>query len=163
VTLQRLLGRLLAPAPDPRPAYRRAESVEAALLRDLGDAFEAVAAGRNRLAALRERLLSVAGNDRKIVAAELELLEAQLRSAERQAERLAVVEQRLVARVESVSVQGRVLEARESVAAIHVRVGEALAGISSEIDDFAPDLARAEERAAELEARAAAIDQLLDL
>jgi phage shock protein A len=55
------------------------------------------------------------------------------------------------------------IEARQSAAAIEVRVGEALTGISAEIADLAPELACADRRAEELEARAAAIDELLGL
>jgi phage shock protein A len=185
VTFRRLVRELLAPAPDPRPAHRRAESVEAGLLEDLRDALEVIAAGRSRLATrtagLRDRVIGLEADARQAlaegredearrtlerrhaVAGELELLETQLQAAEREADRLAIVERELSARIEAASMQGRMLEARRSAAAIHVRIGEALAGISTEIDDFAPELARAEQRAEELEARAAALDQLLGL
>jgi phage shock protein A len=82
----------------------------------------------------------------------------QLAEADVESERLRAVERRL----ETFLSRRRVLEARENAAALQVRVGEALAGISDELAALAPDLVEAEERAEELEARAAAIDGLLD-
>lgn len=82
----------------------------------------------------------------------------QLAEADVESERLHAVERRL----EELLSRRRMLEARENAAAVHVRIGEALAGISDELAALGPDLAEAEERAEELEARAAAIDALLD-
>jgi phage shock protein A len=82
----------------------------------------------------------------------------QLAEADVESERLRAVERRL----EALLSRRRVLEARENAAAVQVRVGEALAGISDELAALGPDLVEAEERAEELEARAAAIDGLLD-
>jgi phage shock protein A len=180
MTLRRLLRDFMAPAPDPRASHGRSQ---ASLLQDLRAALAAVTAARNQLAGrttqLHERLRALEAEARKalvdgredlarrtlerrrIAAAELELLERQLDAAEREAERLALTEQRLTLRVETLRAQERMLEARESAAAIEVRVGEALAGISTDVADFAPELTRAEQRAEELEARAAAIDELL--
>jgi phage shock protein A len=185
MTLRRLLHEFLAPAPDPRQSYRRSDCLEVSLMADLSAAIDTITAARNQLAArtakLRERLQRLESEarealvdgredlarrtleQRQIAAGELELLERQLHTAEREAGRLARAEQQLIARVEARRAQERMLEARESAAAIQVRVGEALAGISADIDDVAPELERAEQRTEELEARAAAIDHLLSL
>jgi hypothetical protein len=72
------------------------------------------------------------------------LLEELARTADREAERL----ERFLAR-------RRILEARRASA-------EALAGVSEELWVLGPELARGEEEAEELEARAAALAQLLD-
>jgi len=82
----------------------------------------------------------------------------QLTEADVDSERLHAVEQRL----EAFLSRRRMVEARGNAAALQVRVGEALAGISDELAALGPDLVEAEERAEELEARAAAIDGLLD-
>jgi phage shock protein A len=82
----------------------------------------------------------------------------QLAGADVESERLRAVERRLEAFVS----RRRVLEARENAAALEVRVGEALAGISDELGALGPGLVEAEGRAEKLEARAAAIDRLLD-
>jgi len=82
----------------------------------------------------------------------------QLAESEVESERLRAVERRL----EAILSRRRMLEARQNAAALQVRVGEALAGISDELAALRPDLVEAEERAEALEARAAAIDRLLD-
>lgn len=185
MTLRRLWLAFMHPAPDPRREHHGIDCSEVSLLCEVRAAVQSIAAARAQLATReaqlhehqlqldseartalahgREDLARHTLERRQIVARELELLERQLASAEREAQRLALAEQQLVARIDAHRAQGRMLEARETAAAIQVRVGEALAGISAEIADVAPELARAEQRAEELEARAAAIDELLNL
>jgi phage shock protein A len=98
---------------------------------------------------------------RQLVASELELLQRQLRATNDEVERLALVEQQLATRIEVLTTRERVLEARQGAAAIRVRVGEALAGLSEEASVEGIPVG-AESRANELEARAAALDELLD-
>jgi phage shock protein A len=185
MALGRLLREFMAPAPDPRRTYRHVESLEPELLGNVRAALSTIAASRDQLDArttqIRQRLprfedearqaLAEGRKDvarqvlerRQIAARELELLEKQLRAADLEAERLALVEQRLAARIEAFLARERMVEARQSAAEVQVRVGEALAGISEEIAELGPELARAEDHAEELEARAAAIDRLLDV
>jgi phage shock protein A len=154
------------------------------MLASVRDALAAIAESRDQLAAriveLRERLESLeaearealAGGSRdrargllarrQVVASELELLEEQLRATNDQVERLALVEQQIAARIDLLVTRERLLEAREGAAAIQVRVGEALAGLSEEAGDLSPPPAWGEQRAEELEARAAALDELID-
>jgi phage shock protein A len=180
----RLLRQFTAPAPDPREAYRDAGSLEPELLVRVRTALEGVASSRDRLdtrtTAIRVRLpqldeqarkaLATGRDDvarhalarRRIAEAELASLERQLGRADLELERLGLVEQRLAARIDAFVARGRVLEARQSAAEVQVRVNEALAGISDELAGLGPDFAEVEERTEELEARAAAIDRLLD-
>jgi phage shock protein A len=184
MALRRLLRMFMAPAPDPRHSGR-GEPGDASLLSEVRAALDTLADAQDRLGARtgelqvrldhlesearqalangREDLARRSLEQRHSTASELELLERQLLAADRDAERLARAGQQLTARVEAISAQERMLEARRSAAAIQVQVGEALVGISAEIDDCVPELARAEQRAEELEARAAAIDHLLSL
>ena len=183
--LDRFLREFMAPAADPREIYRDAGGLEPELLGNVRAALESIASSRSqleartsqigqRLAELEEearRALRAGRQDvarhalarRQIAAAELALLERQLHDAGLETERLRVVEQRLAARIEAFLARERMLEARQSAAEAHVRINEALAGISDEIAGLGPDLAHAEEHAEELEARAAAIDRLIDL
>jgi phage shock protein A len=126
----------------------RLESLEA-------EAREALAGGSDDLA---RRILA----RRQIVASELELLQRQLGATNDEVDRLALVEQQLVARVEVLATRERLLEARQDAATIRIRVGEALAGLSDELDVGQDADTGAERRAEELEARAAALDELLD-
>jgi len=182
--LERFLRTFMSPAPDPRQAYRDAGRLEPELLESIRAALDGIASSRRQLATrtaqLRLRLpaledearraLAAGRKDlarrvlerRQITTAELTVVERQLQEADAEAERLALVEQQLSARIESLLARERMLEARQSAAQAQVRVGEALAGISEGIGALDPDLARAEEQAEELEARAAAIDRLLD-
>jgi phage shock protein A len=184
VGLGRFLSEFMAPAPDPRERCRDAASLEPELLGTIRAALANIASSRDELEARtaelgrrlpeledqarcalqdgREDVARLALERRRIAAAELALLDDQLRAAHLEAARLAAVEQQFAARIDAVLARERMLETRQSVAAIQVRVGEALAGISVELAGLAPDLAQAEEHAEALEARAAAIDRMLD-
>jgi len=124
---------------------------------------ELEAKARCALRAGRQDVARHALERRQIAAGELALLNEQLREADLEATRLAAAEQQLAARIDAILARERMIEARQSVAEIQVRVGEALAGISGELAGLAPELAQAEEHAEALEARAAAIDRMLDL
>jgi phage shock protein A len=183
--LGRLLRAFLESAPDPRGTVSEARSLQPELLGGVRDALETVAAARDQLAAraeqLRERLASLEGEAREalaggagdvarrllvrrqLVASELELLQRQLAATSDEAERLGIVEQRLTARIDVLTTRRQLLEARQDAAAIQIRVSEALAGLSDEVGGVDDLPAAAERRAEELEARAAALDELLDL
>jgi phage shock protein A len=182
--LRRLVREFMEPAPDPRRTYRDVESLDRELLVDVRAAVATIAASRFALAARtaetegrlcdlehdakrallagREDAARHALTRRQIAANELVLLQKQLSRAELESERLTSVEQQLNARIEALLARKRMLEARQRVASVQVRAGEALAGISDEIVIVGSDLARSEERAQELEARAAAIAELLE-
>jgi phage shock protein A len=184
MALGQLLRAFLAPAPDPRAAASTAASSRPDALGIVRNAMESVVAARDQLAGragqLRERLegleaeareaLAGGGDDlarrilarRQIVASELELLQRQLRTANDEVARLALVEQQLTARADALATRERLLEARQDAATIRIRVGEALVGLSDEVDVGRDAPEDAERRAEELEARAAALDELLD-
>jgi phage shock protein A len=157
MALRRVLRELLAPAPDPRQACRAgAEHDPERLLGSIRDAYESVAAARAHLEARAAEL-----RERRPESLELELLERQLRAADVQAERLAEVNERLTARLEAFGAREQMLALRQSAARAHVLITEVLAGITDE-PDVAPDLTRAEVEAETMEARADAIEQMLD-
>jgi phage shock protein A len=180
--LGRLVQAILAPAPDPRPMERTGGNLRPQLLGGVRDALERLEESRDQLGTriieLRARLEdleaeareALAGGSRdvarhllarrQIVASELELLERQLRATDDEVQRLALVEQQLSARIDVLTSRQRLIEARQGAAVIQVRVGEALAGLS---DDIGEGPALPERRAEELEARAAALEELLRL
>ena len=181
--LWQLFRTFLAAAPDPRLTARSTGDALPEVLGGARAALDTVAAARDRLAArvvqVRERLEgleaeareALAGGSRdaarrslarrQLVASELELLERQLHATNDEVERLALVEQQLATRIEVLTTRERLLEARQDAAAIRIRVGEALAGLSNDAGDDGV-AASDERRAEELEARAAALDELLD-
>jgi phage shock protein A len=164
---------------------RTAGSLHPQLLGGVRDALERIAESRDQLAVritqLRGRLedleaeareaLADGSRDlarhllarRQIVASELDLLERQLRATNDEVQRLALVEQQLAVRIDVLTTRQRLIEARQGAAAIQVRVGEALAGLSDEACDVPTAAASAERRTEELEARAAALDELLQV
>jgi phage shock protein A len=181
--LGRLLHAFLAPAPDPRDMERAAGSLQPQLLGGVREALGRIAESRDDLALrvvqLRGRLEdldaeareALAGGSRdlarhvvarrQIVTSELELLERQLRATNDEVQRLALVEQQLAARIDVLTARRRLMEAREGAAAIQVRVGEALAGLSDDSGRASTATSMTERRTEELEARAAALDELL--
>jgi phage shock protein A len=183
--LERLLREFMAPAPDPRRSNRHTDRLEREVLREVRTALDTITESRSQLAArtaqLRSRLPRLEEEARhalaegrrdvaqhmlerhQIVAAELGQLERQFRAVDLEADRLALVEQQLAARIDALLARERTLEARRSAAEAQVRVGEALAGISAEIADLCPELAHAEQQTEELEARGVAIDRLLEV
>lgn len=117
-------------------------------------ARQAVAAGREDLA--REALSRRAG-----IGAQLEGLGAQ--SAQLQAEeaKLTVAVQRLQAKVEAFRTRKETIKATYTAAEAQTKIGEAVAGISEEMGDVGLAMQRAEDKAAQMQARAGAVDELL--
>ena len=76
-------------------------------------------------------------------------------------DRLTVASQRLQAKVEAFRVQKETIKARYTAAEAQSRIGEAVSGISEEMSDVGLAMQRAEDKTAQLQARAGAIDELL--
>jgi phage shock protein A len=76
-----------------------------------------------------------------------------------EAQRLSRTEHRLATMIETHVARERLMSVRQDAAEARVRISEALAGLSGDLDD--PDALNAEARYTELEARAAAIDELV--
>lgn len=118
-------------------------------------ASAAVAAGREDLA--REALT-------RRSAAQQQLADLVQQQATLQAEqdKLTVASQRLQAKVEAFRTRKEMIKASYTAAEAETRVGEAVSGISEEMGDVGMAMQRAEDKTAELQARAGAIDELLD-
>lgn len=117
-------------------------------------ASAAVAAGRDDLA--REALT-------RRSAAQQQLAELAPQQAALQAEqdKLTVAAQRLQAKVEAFRTRKETIKASYTAAEAETRIGEAVSGISEEMSDVGLAMQRAEDKTAELQARAGAIDELL--
>jgi phage shock protein A len=129
--------------------------IETRLPRFEDEARRSVAAGRDDLAVL-------ALQRRRNALHQLTELQAQLTEVQEEERRLIATEQNLAARVEEFKSRRHVLAARYSVAEAQVGVSEALSGVSGELADLGMALGRAEEKTQRLQARAAALDELLD-
>ncbi len=128
------------------------ESEEARLT---DQAQRAIEAGREDLAriALQRKQLAVTQSDG---------LRQQIQALEQDQERLALTEQKLAAKVENFRTRKEVIKAQYSAAEAQTRISESVSGLSEEMADVSLLVERAEERTESLQARALAIDELVD-
>ncbi len=181
--LKRSVSSLFEPAPDPRAVYadpaERQNVLLAEVQRAIADLKEvrlrlrsraAVAEAhgsrledqaRQALRAGREDLARLALQRRQAARTALNELDGQAQEIEVEEGKLAMVEQRLTVQVEAIAARRQLLQARYSAAEAQVKIGEALTGISGELSDLGIVLERAERQAAHMQARAAAIDELV--
>jgi phage shock protein A len=118
---------------------------------------------RRAVAAGREDLARVAIERKWLAANEIEGLTKQIAEVETEKQRLAGQERTLQVRVEQFRTHREVVVARYSAAEAEVRLKESLAGVSGELAELSMAVGRAEEKADRLQARARAIDSLVDL
>ncbi len=114
----------------------------------------ALAGGREDLA--REALTRKSGLTQQI--ADLQLQLAQLQEQE---EKLTVASQQLQAKVEAFRTKKETIKATYSAAEAQTKISEAVSGISTELGDVGMAVQRAEDKTAQMQARAGAIDELL--
>jgi phage shock protein A len=117
-------------------------------------ARQAVAAGREDLA--RQALERKSGAQQQ-----LQDLDTQVKGLEAQQEKLVASEQQLTARVEQFRSQKEVIKAQYSAAEAQVRIGESATGIGREMENTGLAIQRAKDKTEQMQARAAAIDELV--
>jgi phage shock protein A len=117
-------------------------------------AAAAVAAGRDDLA--REALTR-----RSAALQQLADLAQQQATLQAEQDKLTAASQRLQAKVEAFRTRKETIKASYTAAEAETRVGEAVSGISEEMSDVGLAMQRAEDKTAQLQARAGAIDELL--
>jgi phage shock protein A len=118
---------------------------------------------RRAVAAGRDDLARVAIERRWLAANEIDGLTKQISEVDAEKQRLAGQERSLQVRVEQFRTHRTVVSARYSAADAEVRLKESLAGVSGELAELGMAVGRAEEKAERLQARARAIDSLVDL
>ncbi|CAB4864133.1 unannotated protein [freshwater metagenome] len=114
----------------------------------------ALAGGREDLA--REALTRASG-----LRQQLADLQAQLATLQAQEEKLTASAQQLQTKVEAFRTKKETLKATYSAAEAQTKINEAYAGISSELGDVGLAVSRAEDKTAQMQARASAIDELV--
>jgi len=117
-------------------------------------AQQALAQGREDLA--REALTRKSG-----LAGQLTDLSAQHAQLQAEEEKLTLANQRLQAKVEAFRTKKETLKATYNAAQAQTRVNEAFSGISEEMGDVGMAVQRAEDKTAQMQARAGAIDELI--
>lgn len=88
-------------------------------------------------------------------------LQAQLAQLAEQEEKLTVAAQQLQTKVESFRTRKETIKATYSAAEAQTKINEAFVGISDELGDVGLAIQRAEDKTAQMQARAGAIDELM--
>jgi phage shock protein A len=114
----------------------------------------ALAGGREDLA--REALTRKSGLTQQIAD-----LQVQLAGLQEQEEKLTTASQQLQAKVEAFRTKKETIKATYSAAEAQTKISEAVSGISTELGDVGLAVQRAEDKTAQMTARAGAIDELL--
>ncbi len=117
-------------------------------------AQKALEVGREDLA--REALTRRSGLQQQLT--DLQAQHAQLQGEE---EKLTRASQRLQAKVDAFRTRKETIKATYSAAEAQTRINEAFSGISEEMGDVGMAIQRAEDKTAQMQARAGAIDELL--
>ncbi|MFC6153368.1 PspA/IM30 family protein [Nocardioides yefusunii] len=125
---------------------------QAAKLSD--QAQKAIDVGREDLA--REALTRKSG-----LATQISDLRAQHAQLQGEEEKLVLAQQRLQAKVESFRTRKETIKATYSAAEAQTRITEAMSGIGEEMGDVGLAIQRAEDKTADMQARAGAMDELL--
>src|SRR3990170_4030113 len=119
-----------------------------------GQAEKALSVGREDLA--REALTRKSGLTNQI--GDLKAQHAQLQGEE---EKLTLAQQRLQAKVESFRTRKETIKATYTAAEAQTKINEAMSGIGEEMGDVGLAVQRAEDKTAQMQARAGAIDELI--
>ena len=117
-------------------------------------AQKAISMGREDLA--REALTRRSGLTTQIN--DLKVQHAQLQGEE---EKLTLAQQRLQAKVEAFRTRKETIKATYTAAEAQTRINEAMSGIGDEMGDVGAAIQRAEDKTAQMQARAGAIDELI--
>ena len=120
-----------------------------------GKARECVAAGR-------EDLARIALERKRGIQAQLQSLDGQRAQLQGEQDKLVAAEQKLTAKVEAFRTQKETIKAQYTAAEAQVKIGEAVSGISEEMADVGMAFDRAQNKVETMQARAGAIDELLE-
>jgi phage shock protein A len=116
---------------------------------------------KQALEAGREDLAKEALARRAAIQPQLEGLRTQHEQLRAEEAKLSLAASRLQMKVDAFRTRKETIKATYTAAEAQARIGEALSGVSEEMGDVGLAIQRAEDRTAELQARAGAIDELL--
>src|SRR5713101_1928797 len=116
---------------------------------------------RQAIAQNREDLAREALSRRASIVQQLQDLKTQHDQLDSQESQLTQASQRLQARVESFRTRKETIKATYTAAQATTKVNEAVSGISEEMGDVGMAIQRAEDKTAQMQARAGAIDELM--
>ncbi len=140
-------------------AEKRLE-LQAAQLRQSADKLNAQA--QQALQQGREDLARLALTRAQTAQTQLGGLDQQIEQMKEQEQKLELTAQKLQAKVEAFRTQKETIKAQYSAAQASTKIGEAVTGLSEQMADVSMMVDRAQEKTTQMQARAAAIDQLVD-
>ncbi|HEX5468382.1 MAG TPA: PspA/IM30 family protein [Gaiellaceae bacterium] len=117
---------------------------------------------RQAVGANREDLARAALERKAFAQQQLQSLDQQVSDLEAQQSKLTDSEKRLSAKVEAFRTQKETIKAQYSAAEAQVKIGEAATGIGEEMADTGLAIQRAQDKTEQMQARAAAVDELVD-
>lgn len=117
---------------------------------------------RRALDSNRDDLARLALKRKNMVLQQAANLENQITDIQLQQEKLKDTERRLSTKVEEFKTRKEVIKAQYSSAEAQVRIKESMTGISEEMSDIGVSLNRAEEKAQKMQAKAQALDEMID-
>ena len=117
---------------------------------------------RQALGANREDLARAALERKAFAQQQLQSLDQQIDDLAAQQEKLSASEKRLSAKVEAFRTQKETIKAQYSAAEAQVKIGEAATGIGEEMADTGLAIQRAQDKTEQMQARAAAVDELVE-
>ncbi|MFJ6213847.1 PspA/IM30 family protein [Streptomyces sp. NPDC092296] len=117
--------------------------------------------GRKALSLGREDLAREALTRKGALAQQISDLEAQYQQLQGEEEKLTLASQRLQSKVDAFRTKKETIKATYTAAQAQTRIAESFSGISEEMGDVGLAIQRAEDKTAQLQARAGAIDELL--
>jgi phage shock protein A len=118
------------------------------------------AQARDALGKGRDDLARAALQNKSQLVAQYSDLETQFESLQEQEEKLTLAAQRLDAKVQAFRTRKETIKATYTAAEAQTRISEAFSGISEEMGDVGLAIQRAEDKTAQLQARAGALDEL---
>jgi phage shock protein A len=116
---------------------------------------------RSALGAGREDLAREALTRKSALQTQLSDLQTQYQNLQADEEKLTAASQRLQSKVEAFRTQKETIKATYTAAEAQTRIGEAVSGISEEMGDVGMAVQRAQDKTAQMQARAGAIDELM--
>jgi phage shock protein A len=116
---------------------------------------------RDALGKGREDLARAALQNKASLQGQLNDLQVQYAQLQEQEEKLTLASQRLQAKVDAFRTKKETIKATYTAAEAQTRINEAFTGISEEMGDIGLAIQRAEDKTAQMQARAGAIDELL--
>jgi phage shock protein A len=116
---------------------------------------------RTALGQGREDLARAALEQKSGLQAQYQSLQQQYQGLQEQEEKLTLASQRLQTQVDAFRTRKETIKATYTAAEAQTRINEAFSGISEEMGDIGMAIQRAEDKTAQMQARAGAIDELL--